>query len=375
LAGCQPVLSTAKPGNVPVSLKPFDMHVSFLGSKIALFVLATQLSAQPTGPKPDPAPTFTFTDPSPDAVLCRGKGVEIKRRDVDRAITQFKANALARQQPVPDDRMTEVETMLLDRLVVTELLLQRATDADRDKGKELAEKFMNETREQAGSEPAFQRQLIAMSFTEQELNNQILERAVCEEVVEREVRAQAKVTDEQVRQYFEEHAERLKRPEMVRAAHILLATIDPITNQKIPDDQIAEKRKLIDSLHERAVRGEDFTQLVKSYSEDPGASDNNGIYTFPRGQMVPEFEAAAFSMQTNQISDVVTTRFGYHVIKLLQKIPAEPIEYDRVKDDIRASLERQEVQEKLLQPFLEKLKADAGLEYLNGAQPPPTNPA
>jgi peptidyl-prolyl cis-trans isomerase C len=90
--------------------------------------------------------------------------------------------------------------------------------------------------------------------------------------------------------------------------------------------------------------------------------------------MVPEFEAAAFSMGTNQISDVVTTRFGYHVIKLLQKIPAEPIEFDKVKDDIRASLERQEVQDKLLPPFLEKLKADAKLEYLNGATPPPANP-
>jgi parvulin-like peptidyl-prolyl isomerase len=87
--------------------------------------------------------------------------------------------------------------------------------------------------------------------------------------------------------------------------------------------------------------------------------------------MVPEFEAAAFSMQTNQISDIVTTRFGFHVLKLLQKIPPEPIEFEKVKDDIRASLERQEVQEKLLPPFLDKLRAEAKLQYANGAKPPP----
>jgi peptidyl-prolyl cis-trans isomerase C len=322
----------------------------------------------------DPSPanhSFTFTDPSPQAVLCQGKGVEVRRSEVERAITQFKANALARNQSVPESRMPDIETMLLDRLVVTELLLQHATPADREKGKELAAKFLTETKEQAGSDAAFERQLMAMSFTEQELEAQILERAICEEVVEREVRSQAQVTDEQVRQYFDDNAARLKRPEMVRASHVLLATIDPLTNEQLSTQQKADKRQLIDKIRERALAGEDFTELVKTYSEDPGARENNGTYTFARGQMVPEFEAAAFSMEPNQISDVVTTRFGYHVLKLLQKIPAEPIEFDKVQSDIRASLERQEVQDKLLPPFLEKLKAAASLEYLNGAKPPP----
>ena len=321
--------------------------------------------------EPASSQTFTFTDPSPEAVLCQGKGVEVKRREVDRAVTQFKANALARNQSVPDSRMPDIETMLLDRLVVTELLLQRATPADREKGKELAAKFLSETKEQAGSDAAFERQLMAMSFTEQELEAQILERAICEEVVEREVRSKAEVTDEQVRQYFDDNADRLKRPEMVRASHVLLATIDPLTNEQLSTQQKADKRQLIDKIRERALAGEDFTELVKAHSEDPGARENNGTYTFARGQMVPEFEAAAFSMEPNQISDVVTTRFGYHVLKLLQKIPAEPIEFDKVESDIRASLERQEVQDRLLPPFLEKLKAAANLEYFNGAKQPP----
>jgi peptidyl-prolyl cis-trans isomerase C len=76
-------------------------------------------------------------------------------------------------------------------------------------------------------------------------------------------------------------------------------------------------------------------------------------------------------METNQISAVVTTKFGFHVIKLLQKIPAEPLEFDKVQADIRASLERQEVQDVLLPPFLDKLRAEAELTYSNGAKPPP----
>ncbi len=336
-------------------------------------VLLAWLTAHAAAPNPAANDTFTFTDPSTDAVLCRGKGVEVKRREVDRAISQFKANALARNQTVPENRLAEVEAMLLDRLVVTDLLLQRASPADREKGREVATRFLAETKEQAGSDAAFQRQLLAMSFTEAELESQILERAICEEVVEREVRSQAKVTDEQVRRYFEENADRLKRPEMARASHILLATIDPLSKEDLSPQEKSAKLELIEKIRQRAVAGEDFTELVKTYSEDPGARNNNGSYTFARGQMVPEFEAAAFSMEPNQISDIVTTRFGYHVIKLLQIIPAEPIEFDKVQADIRTSLERQQVQEKLLPPFLEKLKAEAKLEYLNGATAPPAH--
>ena len=149
---------------------------------------------------------------------------------------------------------------------------------------------------------------------------------------------------------------------MARATHILLATIDPLSKENLSPQEKSAKRELIEKIRQRAVAGEDFAELVKTYSEDPGARENNGTYTFARGQMVPEFEAAAFSMEPNQISDIVTTRLGYHVIKLLQIIPAEPIEFDKVQADIRTSLERQQVQEKLLPPFLDKLKAEAKLE-------------
>jgi peptidyl-prolyl cis-trans isomerase C len=71
------------------------------------------------------------------------------------------------------------------------------------------------------------------------------------------------------------------------------------------------------------------------------------------------------------VSDVVTTQFGYHIIKLHQRIPAEQIEFEKLAEDIRESLERREVQEKLLPAFLARLKEEAKLEYLSGAQPPP----
>ena len=70
----------------------------------------------------------------------------------------------------------------------------------------------------------------------------------------------------------------------------------------------------------RARASEDFATLAKTYSEDPGSREDGGeLPEFPRGQMVPEFENAAFALTNNQISDVITTVYGYHIIKLLDK--------------------------------------------------------
>jgi peptidyl-prolyl cis-trans isomerase C len=307
----------------------------------------------------------------PDEVLCRGEGVEVRRSQVDRAMMQYKANALARGQTIPESRIADLEALLLDRLVITRLLMNKATDQDREKARKLADQFVAETVEQAGGQAAFERQLLAMSFTGDEFERQILERAVCEEVVERELRERVRVTQEQVRRYYDENADQMQRPEMVRASHILLATRDPLTGQELGADERQAKRQQATQLLERARKGEDFGDLAKQYSEDPGSKEQGGEYVFARGQMVPEFEVASFSLQPGQVSDLVTTQFGYHIIKLHQKIPAEQIEFARVEEDIRESLERREVQETLLPPYLSQLKEQAKLKYLNGGQPPP----
>ncbi len=86
--------------------------------------------------------------------------------------------------------------------------------------------------------------------------------------------------------------------------------------------------------------------------------------------MAPEFETTAFSLKTNQVSDVITTQFGYHIIKLYDRTAAQKLELAKVKDDLKEQLARFEVQDKMLPEFLKKLKQDATLEYLHGAKAP-----
>ena len=157
--------------------------------------------------------------------------------------------------------------------------------------------------------------------------------------------------------------------------------MDPATHAPLPDDQIKAKKKQIDDILKQARAGADFAKLAKQYSEDPGSKDNGGeLPPFARASadpshaMVPEFEAAAFSLTNNQISDVVTTQYGYHIIQLLDKTPAKklaltdklPAGDTTLADEIKNFLTGQKLQE-LAPAYIEKLSKSPGVEILDPA--------
>jgi parvulin-like peptidyl-prolyl isomerase len=186
--------------------------------------------------------------------------------------------------------------------------------------------------------------------------------ATAENVLKRELKVN--ITDADAQKYYDENPARFEQPEMVRASHILLMTTDPKTNAELTDSQKAAKRKELEGILKRARAGEDFAALAKEYSEDPGSKDKGGEYKFPKGQMMPEFEAAAFSLNTNQISDIVTTKYGYHIIKLSEKIPAQKVAFAKALSDIKDGLTQQALQ-KQFPDYLQKLKKEAGVEILD----------
>src|SRR5256885_6985280 len=190
----------------------------------------------PPNPTANPKPLFA------DDVLCKGRGVEMKRSQLDEAFLQFKANLNARGQTLPEDKREQVESQLLDRLVITKLLLLQATEEDKKKARTSADKFVVATKEQAGSEESFNRQLRAMNFTPAQFSAQVIEQAICEEVVDRELKSKVDVTEEQIKKFYDENGKQFERPETVRAAHILLATRDFNTNQELSSEKKKEKR-------------------------------------------------------------------------------------------------------------------------------------
>jgi parvulin-like peptidyl-prolyl isomerase len=295
-------------------------------------------------------------------VIARGKGFEIKQSDLDEVMTGIKSAAAMRNQAIPPTQMKLIEGQMLDRLIQVQLLLQKATDADRAAGKKMAETQMKTLLERAGSQEALNRQFTALGMSVGQLNARLVQESTAQTALERELKIT--VTDAEARKFYDDHPAEFEQPEMVRIAQIFLSTHDPLTGAELSDTDKAAKKKEIEDILKRARAGENFSNLVEQFTEDPGSKDAGGVYTIARGQTLPEFEAAAFSLNTNQISDVVTTTSGYHLIKLLQKMPAKTLDYATVVDDLKRVLIQQKAA-KLAPPYMVTLRKDADVEILD----------
>jgi parvulin-like peptidyl-prolyl isomerase len=295
-------------------------------------------------------------------VVARGKGFEIKQSDLDEVMTGIKSAAAMRNQAIPPAQMKLIEAQMLDRLIQVQLLMQKATDADRAAGKKMADVQMKTLLERAGSQEALNRQFTALGMSMGQLNARLVQEGTAQTALERELKIT--VTDAEARKFYDDHPADFEQPEMVRIAQIFLSTRDPITGAELSDTDKATKKKEIEDILKRARAGGNFSNLVEQYSEDSVSKDKGGVYTVARGQAPPEIEAAAFSLNTNQISDVVTTTVGYHIIKLLEKIPAKKLDYATVADDLKRALIQQKAT-KLAPPYMATLRKETGVEILD----------
>ena len=145
------------------------------------------------------------------------------------------------------------------------------------------------------------------------------------------VRAKITIPPSEVERYYNENIQQYSTPEQVRASHILLKT-DGKNDEAV-------KAKAEDVLKQAKAPNADFAALAKKYSEDEASAQQGGdLNYFGRGRMVPEFDTAAFSMEPGQISDLIKTQYGYHIIKLTDKKPATTKSLDEVKQQITDQL-------------------------------------
>jgi peptidyl-prolyl cis-trans isomerase C len=338
-----------------------------LSVAVATTLVATAASSAATAGAP--TASSKIADLIGDPVIAKAKGVEIKRSQLDAEILNVQAMAAAQRQTIPPEQLLLIEREKLNELVSFQLLLAKGTEADKTKGKAQFEKALARLKTDnkltdAEFTEKLSAQLKMQGITREEWDKQRVDQATVGAVLERELKVA--ITDEAVKKYYDENAPRFEQPEQVRASHILIGTKDTVTGGDLTDEQKKAKRKQIDDLRKRVVAGEDFAKLAKEFSEDPGSKDAGGEYTFGKGKMVPEFEAAAFSLNTNQVSDVVTTAYGYHIIKLSEKIPARMIPLAEVAEDLKEGLKSQELQKQIRDTeFLEKLQKEAGMEILD----------
>jgi peptidyl-prolyl cis-trans isomerase D len=156
------------------------------------------------------------------------------------------------------------------------------------------------------------------------------------------VESTIQLTDQQLRREYAENLDHFRTPERVHVRHILIST-----EGKSDAEKKALRTKAEDVL-KQVNNGGDFVELAKKYSDDKGNADKGGDLNWVvKGQMVPEFEAAAFALKPKETSGIVTTQFGYHIIQVLEKDPAKVKPFEEVKDGLAADLRKQQVATKM----------------------------
>lgn len=169
---------------------------------------------------------------------------------------------------------------------------------------------------------------------------------------ENEIAAQIEMPEAQLRAEYDRARDRFRSPERVHARHILVMT------QGKPEAEKANLRKKAEDLLKQVKSGGNFAELAKKNSDDTSSAVKGGdLDWFGRGRMVPPFENAAFSLKAGQISDIVTTDFGYHIIQTLEKEEAKVKPFDEVKGQITAELKKAQVLEKT-QKTIEDARAE-----------------
>ena len=150
------------------------------------------------------------------------------------------------------------------------------------------------------------------------------------------------VTQDDLRSYYEQHRDQYKTPEQVKVSHILIKTPLPGPDNKVDEKGVAEAQHRAEDLLKQVKSGANFEDLAKKYSEDPGSAKQGGsLGWIGRGQTVPEFEKAAFSLPKGQMSDLVKSSYGFHIIRVDDKQEAHAKSLDEVKSEIEPIVKHQ----------------------------------
>jgi peptidyl-prolyl cis-trans isomerase SurA len=295
------------------------------------------------------------------------------------------ANEVRQQYTGADinQKLAESEKNVLRDLIDQQLLVQKAADlgitGDTDLVKRLDEirKSMNLPDMEALEKEA-QKQGVSFEDFKQTTRNGI----ITQEVIRREVGSQIKMTNEEVKKFYDDHKAEMEQPEQVRVSEILVSTEIKGANAgdsvQANSEQIAAAEKKAQDIHAQLKAGAKFDELAKKISDGPTAADGGDLQYFKRGTLAKELEDKVFAMKAGDFSEPIHTKQGFVILKVAEHTQAGVPPLKQVEPRIQEAIYMQKLQPQLRE-YLTKLREDAFIDikpgYVDaGASPKQTKP-
>ncbi len=354
---------------VGVALAVFSViglvFMSFLDSNQTPAMAAEEKAAPKAAPAPaaktapapaaTPAPAKEVTyDPKklPKVIATVGK-VEVSReifaKVLDNLIKQMKSHG----QPITEEWLKNAQKQIADRMVTAEVLYQDA-QANKIKvdDKEIQEQ-MDKIAKSFPSPEEYKKGLKEQGVTDKDLKRDIGKNLAIRRLLDEKVTALVKVDEAEAKKYYDEHTKEFDRPEMVRARHIIL-----LVDKNADEAKKAEAKKKMEGILAEIKGGAKFEDAAKKNSQDGSAENGGDLGFFAKGQMVKEFEEAVWNMKPGEVSGIVTTPFGLHLIKFEERKAAGSVSFAEMKNDLIRGLESQKKGD-AVNKYIADLKAKA----------------
>lgn len=235
-----------------------------------------------------------------------------------------------------DPRAQEIRRQLLDTLIDRALLVQQAKKQRMTVPPQALEEAVQVLIQRFPARESFEEALQAEGLTFEGITQDLGDQLLRKQLVQNEIVEKISLNPNDIPGFYEQHQSRYMAQEQVRARHILI---------KVPPDMgEADEAKLRDRANKaraRARKGESFAKLAQELSEDTSRSNGGDLGFFKRGQMVGPFEESAFALKVGEISGLVRTPFGYHIIKVEERTSAKQLPFEEVKEQVQEDLMRE----------------------------------
>ena len=296
---------------------------------------------------------------APAGVLAKVNGAAITRAEVDRAIAIFLAQSRASHDLTPDARK-EAENGAVEQLIRAQLLYQGglklvAEDLEKQVAARLAE-----VKAKFPSQSAYDAALKTNNMTEAEAQQIVRRDLVAANLLEKEVIGKIIVSETDISAFYQQNLAKFSAPDSVRLSHILVE-VQPQATAK----ERSVAREKVETIRRKILAGADFAALAESESSCPSKEAGGDLGVFAKGELIHEFETPVAALKVGEISPVVETSDGYHVLKLTSRTAASASKLSEVKEKIATYLKQTRAQQ-AIDEYVGALKKKSVIELVAG---------
>lgn len=324
-------------------------------------------SPAPAAPGAAPAAAAPAAEPTNSVVLTID-GTAIMENDVREMMISRYGRQL---QQMPPEQLAmvqqQMQQMILTDLISKTLLLNAAEKEGYKATDEDVAKEIEEISKRIPEGQSFEEFAKSAGVDIKRIKEQIADDTKIRKLIDVVTKDVEKPGEEKVKKYYDEHPDEFSQKEMVAASHILLST-----QEASDENAIAAVKAEADKLKEQLGKedGKTFEELATAHSDCPSKAQGGSLGEFGRGQMVPEFEKAAFTQKIGEVGAPIKTQFGYHLIKVTDKKEAKTTPYAEVQEELASSLFEQ-AKGKEVQSYLSQLRSKANIVNPNQPVTPP----